>query len=113
MGWSVEVNWHGAEHIDRLRAAEPEALRAGMEHIGEVAASLTPVEEGTLVRSQRVEVEGNTAQISSNTPYSRYQHEKLSLRHPNGGQAKFIEQPMLTEKDTALAIVARTLGEAL
>lgn len=29
--------------------------------------------------------------------YARYQHEDISLNHPRGGQAKYLEQPLFSE----------------
>lgn len=35
-----------------------------------------------------------------------YQHEDLSFRHAPGRQAKYLEQPMNTERETMLALSA-------
>lgn len=98
--------------IERIEAATPEAIGRGIRHIAEVSAQQTPIEEGTLVRSQRVEIDGDTASISYSGPYARYQHEKLSLRHEHGN-AKFLEVPMMAEKDTALEVISVLLGRVL
>jgi hypothetical protein len=97
--------------IERVDAATPEAIAHAIHHIAEVSAQQTPLEEGTLVRSQQVKVEGDTASISYGTPYARYQHERLSLRHEHGN-AKFLEGPMIAEKDTALDIIANDLSRS-
>lgn len=97
---------------ERFAAATPEALGQGMEHIRGTAAELTPVETGRLVGSATVHVEGDEASVTYDGPYARYQHERLDLRHEHG-QAKYLEQPVRTEADTALGIVARRLGQAM
>lgn len=95
-------------------AALPDALQHGMEHIGEVSAQQTPIEEGTLVRSQKIEVdaENKRASMSYAGPYARYQHEKLELRHEHGN-AKYLEIPLVTEYQTALGIIAQDIKAAL
>lgn len=98
--------------ITRIDEATPVAVGAGMEHIHSVSAPLVPVETGRLVGSGTVHVDGDTAALTYDGPYARYQHERLDLRHEHG-QAKFLEQPINSEKDTALAIVARRLKNAL
>jgi hypothetical protein len=35
-----------------------------------------------------------TFQVTYTAPYAVYVHEDLTAKHPNGGQAKFLEQPM-------------------
>jgi hypothetical protein len=112
MSIRFEFDLHFAELDARVDAAAPDALRAGAEHIGEKSSPLVPLEEGTLLRSWAVDVDGDTAEMSYNTPYARYQHEVLSLRHPHG-QAKYLEQPMLTDGREALAIVGEQIRRAL
>ena len=38
--------------------------------------------------------------------YARFQHEELQLRHPRGGQAKFLEQPLHTQHGRYLQGIA-------
>lgn len=38
--------------------------------------------------------------------YAQYQHEGLDLRHPRGGQAKYLEQPLYDKADRYLQDVA-------
>lgn len=96
----------------KAAAATPEALGEGMEHIRAVSAPLVPIETGRLVGSADVQVDGDQASLSYEGPYARRQHEELDYRHEHG-QAKFLEQPLHTEADTALQIVARRIEESL
>jgi hypothetical protein len=102
--------------LDRLVTAEqavtPEALGKAMEHIRGVAAEQTPIETGHLVGTAAVHVNGNEASITYDGPYARYQHERMDLRHPHGN-AKFLELPMVTEKDKAMQIIATDIARAL
>lgn len=103
-------------HLDevtrRLEAATPAAVGAAMEHVLSVAATKVPVETGRLVGTGTVHVDGDTASITFDGPYARYQHERLDLKHEHG-QAKYLEEPVSTEKQTALAIAAQQLKRAL
>lgn len=96
----------------KAAAVAPEALGEGMEHIRSVSAPLVPVETGRLVGSADVQVDGDQASLSYEGPYARYQHERLDLRHEHG-QAKYLEQPLHTEADKALEIVAKRIEESL
>lgn len=108
--WSIRLDLARVAQVpDRVA---PVAAGKAMEHIRGVAAALTPIETGNLVGSATVTVEGNEATITYDGPYARRQHEELTWRHEHG-QAKYLEQPMNTEKDAALGIVAKEIREAL
>lgn len=98
--------------IPAAEEASPRAVGLAMEHILGVADELTPIETGRLVGSGTVHVDGDTASITYDGPYARFQHERLDLRHEHG-QAKYLEQPLHTEKDAALGIAARVIKDAL
>jgi hypothetical protein len=38
--------------------------------------------------------------------YAKYQHERLDLKHPGGGSAKYLEKPLLTQHASYLRRVA-------
>jgi hypothetical protein len=98
--------------VTGVEAAIPEALALGAEHIRGKAAELTPVETGRLVGSGAVHVDGDQASVTFDGPYARYQHERFDLHHEHG-QAKFLEEPMTTEADRTLQIVAHRIKGAL
>ena len=75
---------------------------------------LVPRDKSTLVRSGTREVRrvGDRIEgtVTYNTPYAARQHEELSYRHPRGGQAKYLEQPlraMVPEFESRLAAAMR------
>lgn len=45
------------------------------------------------------------------TPYAVYQHERMDLKHPTGGQAKFLESSMLELREAAGEKVADAVRE--
>jgi hypothetical protein len=89
----------------------PVAVGRGMEHVRGVAALLTPVRTGQLVGGASVTVNGNEARCTYPGPYARRQHYELTWRH-TVGQALYLEQPMRTEADAVMRIIADTLGGA-
>ncbi|KJL37049.1 hypothetical protein RR49_01161 [Microbacterium ginsengisoli] len=104
--------------FDKLTALEeavddltPLAVGRGMEHVRGVAATLTPIRSGQLVGAAGVTVHGDEAELTYPGPYARRQHFELDWKHTHG-QALYLEQPMRTEADAVMQIMADTLGAA-
>lgn len=105
-------------NLDRIAAEAHQKAAAALYEVGnEVMAQskrLVPVDTGALkgsgyVDQPRVELGRVSVELGYGGPASAYavrQHEDLSLRHPDGGQAKFLEQP-LSALDLAREIAAR------
>ena len=112
----MSIDWSFHLDLDKVaeaaKTAAPVAAAKGMEHVRGVAAPLTPEETGRLVGSATVTVDGDEATITYDGPYARRQHEELTWRHEKG-QAKYLEQPMHTEKPVVLEIVAKEVRQAL
>jgi hypothetical protein len=101
---------HLEKITDAVIAAIPEAAAKGMEHLRTVAVSKTPIETGHLRAEAEVKVNDDGAEVYYPGPYARYQHYELQLRHEDG-QALYLEQPLVTETQAILAIVAQELGK--
>lgn len=110
MEWDFQLDFEPVN--TEIHARFPIALARGMEHIRGVAIPLTPELTGQLRGSGGVTIFGDEGHLTFPGPYARYQHYMLNLRH-TVGQALYLEQPMITEAQTVLKIVADTLGEAL
>lgn len=91
---AVTAEWNSDDIAAAVRAGVDEGLFEAAEVLLAQAVALVPVEEGTLQNSGTAEVEDGTARVGFNTPYARRQHEDLTLRHPGGGEAKFLEKPL-------------------
>jgi hypothetical protein len=103
----VSMSWQGNRlWTERGRALASEGLQRALEHTLGVANSLVPLDEGTLERSGKVNVVGLQGRIFYDTPYAIRQHEELTWRHLPGRQAKYLEQPMNTERDVMLELMA-------
>ena len=84
----------------KVRTAAASGLRQTAEEMMTESKRLVPVDTGTLKGSGYVEPV-DMADLSVRLgfggpaePYALVQHEDLSLRHPGGGQAKFLEIPV-------------------
>lgn len=101
------LQWEGRRIFgSRFQRMVSEGIARALEHTLGVATALVPLDEGPLQRSGKVIVNGLNGSISYDTPYAIVQHEDLSFRHAPGRQAKYLEQPMNTERETMLALSA-------
>lgn len=107
MAQRVSMRWEGRRlWTTSGRAAASEGLKLALEHTKGVASQLAPLDEGTLERSGKVSVTGLNGRIFFDTPYAVRQHEELTWKHLPGRQAKYLEQPMNTEREVMLALMA-------
>jgi hypothetical protein len=103
-----ELSWNGDDVMATLRGATFEGLELAAEHLLQVSSQLAPHEEGDLARSGEVSSDRstNTVAVSFDRPYAVVQHEDLTLRHDDGKQAKYLEEPMNSEQKTMLQLIA-------
>ena len=112
---SVMVFWYG----DKAKAAAKSGSNAGLKEaatkILAESQKLVPVETGALKDSGHINATGDlVATISySAIPYDIIQHEALEFNHPNGGQAKYLENPFNAYRNEALAIEAKAIKSKL
>ncbi len=90
----------------RGRRLASEGLRRGLEHVLAESRKIVPLDEGTLERSGRVDVDGLNGAVSYDTVYARRQHEELTWKHLPGRSAKYLEIPMNRERDVVLRLMA-------
>lgn len=102
--WSGSRQW-----TSRGRRLASEGLQRGLEHVLAESRKLVPLDEGTLERSGRVDVDGLNGAVSYDTVYARRQHEELTWKHLPGRSAKYLEIPMNRERDVVLRLMAVSL----
>lgn len=103
----ARMSWQGNRlWTSRGRRLASQGLQRALEHTLGKAKELVPLEEGTLERSGRVDVDGLNGAISFDTVYAVRQHEELTWKHLPGRQAKYLEQPMNTERQVMLELMA-------
>lgn len=115
------ISWSGSFNLGliegALTAAAEQAARLSGEYVLGESQKVVPIEEGTLQRSGRVDVDtGGTvvdAAISYSGPYACRQHEELTWRHDAGRTAKYLERPLSAAGPTVAKIVQQTIRQAL
>lgn len=112
---ALQLEWNDDEVEAALSASTMDGLELAGEHLLGVSSPLAPHEEGELERSGDTDRDEDALQVSVffDRPYAVRQHEDLTLRHDEGRQAKYLEQPMHEEADVMLAIVAKAAGAPL
>lgn len=109
------LKWYG----DKAAAAEKKGAATGLylgaEHVLEESTRLVPLLEGTLERSgvASVDAGGLRAAVSYDTVYAVIQHEAMDFNHPRGRQAKYLEQPLNSERGKVLEVIAREIKSSL
>lgn len=109
----LRLNTNQVSRAERAGAAR--GLRLAAEHLLEVSRQLVPIEEGTLERSGVASVDERDlrAAVSYDTPYAVRQHEELTWRHDEGRQAKYLEDPMNSERRRMADIIAAEIRRSL
>lgn len=107
----TRMSWQGGRLWgSRGRRAASRGLREALEHTLQVSRTQVPLEEGTLERSGRVDIDGLEGSISYDTPYAVIQHEALDFHHPvPGRKAKYLEDPMNSEQRKMLELMRVSL----
>lgn len=103
--------------LDDAETALGRALYEEANRIFNQSQALVPVDTGALRSSGMVTLPEQSPQGPSVTigyggaaaPYAIYVHERLDLNHPNGGQAKYLEEPVLAAADGIAGRLADTL----
>lgn len=108
--------------------ASPDALKSAADFIGDIAKHKAPLLTGAALKkanderranpgelrdSMKVElIDDNTASIEFTAYWARWQHERMDYHHEDG-QAKYLEEPMATEADRSIEIMAQKIAERL
>ena len=86
------------------RKVAAQAMYSAANHIGNESQTLVPVDTGVLRGSMDISRQKSFTQKTTTAvisyggpaaPYALIQHENMEFEHPNGGQAKYLEQPFL------------------
>jgi hypothetical protein len=97
-----------AAMLPQLQRAAVKAEEAFIDARVVDAQVVVPVQTGELHDS--IHREGS--ELIADAPHSVWIHEGLELNHPSGGEAKYVERPLLDHADDLLAQFARQM-EAL
>ena len=109
------LRWRGREVSRRIRELAAQGISDAAEHVLEEANRTVPHDEGTLMRSGIVVLDRQKlmAVVSYDTPYARRQHEDLTLNHPNGRRAKWLELTLQERRQAVYEYIRRSIAEGL
>lgn len=78
----------------KVKTFTPKAMRdIGQDLLGK-SVERAPVDTGDLRGSGFAEVNGNETTVGFTAVYALRQHEELQYNHPQGGEAKYLENPL-------------------
>ncbi|RTE47893.1 hypothetical protein [Actinobaculum sp. 352] len=115
MATTFRMRWYGQRAQAAARTATIRGLSLAAEHLKAEAVNQTPIRDGILRGSAATTAldAGMTQVVSFNTPYAVRQHEETGYRHPKGGNAKYLENPLRDEHDTLMRLIAAEEQKAL
>lgn len=98
----MSINITGIENVNRNINRIRNSIHQNInQQISDVAHDLlsksierAPIDTGELRGSGFVEIEGSNAIVAYSTQYALKQHEELNYNHSNGGEAKYLENPL-------------------
>jgi hypothetical protein len=108
------IGAHGIKDAcNELVQAALAGLSDAAEYGLEKAKEQVPKEAGHLDETGIVTVDKakQTAAVSFDGPYAVYQHELLHLKHIHGGNAKFLENALLDNREKFAEIIAAKMRE--
>ena len=123
----VTIELDGVPALLLLRALEQmvqqadlvltQALAAEAERILEASLPLVPVDTGLFLSTGMVERDAHGATIRYGghglAPYAVVVHEDVTMQHPRGGQAKFLQAPVFAALDGMPARVGAHVQDGL
>lgn len=112
-GSHAELTLHGGEAKVRFRLGGKRGARDAARHLLAASRSQVPIETGDLYRSGEVVETDDGAAAGFDIVYAARQHEETTWKHPNGGKAKYLEDPAVEEADVLLALLARGIRRDL
>lgn len=108
-----EFTWNDRKARDAAKEARVEGSIKAAERILKISQGEVPIDQGELRDSGRVVADEDGAIIAYDTPYAVRQHEDLTLRHPHGGDAKYLERPLSENHELLVRALAEALDQAL
>lgn len=104
-------NYRGDRIIEDMKEHVERALFKGAQHILNESNNIAPKDEGTLIQTSFVDVDGDEgkANIVYVQKYAARLHEHPEYNFQGGRQGKFLEKPMLAEGDNVRDIMAEEI----
>jgi len=100
--------WNTQEAKARARAGAVDGLGDAADRLLVWSQPEVPVDTGALKSTGVAMVDPGAleAGVAYDTDYAVRQHEELSYQHPNGGKAKYLEDPLKAHGQDLLKVIA-------
>jgi hypothetical protein len=111
----VEIEWRGKAASEAAKRGAIRGLQLATELLLGEAVKIVPLDEATLQDSGKaaVDEEKLEGKVTFDTPYAVIQHEDLTLHHPNGRKAKYLETPWRENAEKFAELIAFQIKRAL
>lgn len=116
----MPVNWFGDQAQQRMRQGGVDGVNMAAEVLLGKSNAKAPVDTTDLRQSgstHQATLGNPSAQVSYNTPYAVIQHERTDFHHPTdhnpGAQAKYLETPLVEDRDELTGIIAEQIRRSL
>lgn len=97
-----ELDAHLQQMTLRVPGASMDSLRDSANHLLGVSVPRAPVDTGDLRGSGNVQQIKDGYEVRFSQRYAAIQHERLDFNHPRGGGPKYLEGPLLENRDRYL-----------
>lgn len=115
MSQSVDITWNGVQAARKVRVGAVRGLQLSTQLLLAEAVKIVPLYEGTLQDSGKATVDEVSLEghVTFDSPYAVVQHERMDFIHPNGRQAKYLENPWRANAAKFAAIIAEQIRREL
>lgn len=117
---NVRITWNGPAVTAAERSGAARGLRRAAEIVAADSDRRVPRDTGELVDSRTITVDeadlhADIVYGSTGLPqaYAVRQHEDLTLEHPGGGEAKYLERALEAKRDEAMQAIAAEIKREL
>ena len=105
----MSLKWYGNAIISRIENEADIRLVKCAEDLKGRSVEQAPVDTGDLRGNCAVSHKPLEARVGYSLPYALVQHENLQFKHPQGGKAKYLEDPFNEQKDNYIAFCGQGL----
>lgn len=115
-GISVSLNMNQAQARNAAINGGVRGLNMAADRLVALSVPLTPIDLGDLrqgTSATYANTETLESKVSNDMEYAARQHEELTWRHPEGGQAKYLEAPARDHATELMEIVGAQIRRSL
>ncbi|SET94725.1 Minor capsid protein [Salinibacillus kushneri] len=111
----ASYKWRGNEVVKKAQKARERGVTEATEFVLDESNKRVPHDEGPLQNSGTTHVTkgGREASVSYNTPYAVRQHEATHYNHPNGREAKYLENAVKQNRKQVQKHIEKSIKRAL